>query len=83
MGLVMAALMYSKYHAVLVILFVLLSNLSLLKNKYAWIAVGLALACYAPHLNWLYENDFISIKYHISERPNQPYSFSGFTLATC
>ena len=80
MGMVMAALMYSKYHAVLVILFVLFSNLSLLKNKYAWIAVVVALGCYVPHALWLYEHDFISIKYHISERPNQPYSFSGFTL---
>ncbi len=80
MGIVMAALMYSKYHAVLVILFVLLSNLSLLKNKYAWIAVGVALGCYVPHFLWLYEHDFISIKYHISERPNQPYNFSSFTL---
>jgi len=80
MGVVMAALMYSKYHAVLVILFVLLSNISLLKNKYAWIAVGVALVCYAPHLRWLYAHDFITIKYHISERPNQPYTFTGFTL---
>ena len=39
MGLAMAALMYSKYHAVLVILFVLLSNPGLLTDKYAWFSV--------------------------------------------
>ena len=80
LGGAMAALMYSKYHAALVILFTLLTNLSLLKNRYAWMALGISLLAYAPHLNWLYENDFISVRYHISERPNQPYSFSKFTL---
>ncbi|NNM18567.1 MAG: 4-amino-4-deoxy-L-arabinose transferase [Croceitalea sp.] len=80
LGLTMTGLMYSKYHAVLVILFVLLSNLKLIKNKYAWMAVGISLLCYLPHLNWLYENDFVSVNYHLSERPNQAYSFEGFTL---
>ncbi|MEM9361622.1 MAG: glycosyltransferase family 39 protein [Bacteroidota bacterium] len=79
-GLVMAALMYSKYHAVLVIVFVLLSNLKLLKDTRAWVAVGVALLCYIPHFIWLFEYDFVSIKYHISERPNQAYSFTKFTL---
>ncbi|PWL40223.1 4-amino-4-deoxy-L-arabinose transferase [Flagellimonas aquimarina] len=80
MGMVMAALMYSKYHAVLVILFVFLSNLKLIKDKHAWLAVAVALVCYGPHFLWLYQNDFVSIKYHLYERPNQAYSFTKFTL---
>ena len=80
LGLTMACLMYSKYHAVLVIFFVLLSNLKLLKNKYAWMAVLFSLIAYVPHFIWLYENNFITIKYHLFERPNQPYTFTGFTL---
>ncbi len=80
LGLVMAGLMYSKYHAVLVIFFVLLSNLKLLRNKYAWLAVFISLLAYLPHFAWLYNNDFVTIKYHLFERPNQPYSFEGFTL---
>lgn len=79
MGLVMAALMYSKYHAVLVIVFVLLSNLKLLRNRNAWLAVLVALLCYFPHFIWLYEHDFVSIKYHLFDRPNQAYSFEKFT----
>ncbi len=75
-----ALLMYSKYHAVLIILLVLFSNLNLLRNKYAWIAVIVALLCYVPHLLWLYENNFISVKYHIFERPNRAYDFADFTL---
>lgn len=80
LGVVMAALMYSKYHAILVIVFVLLSNLKLISSKYAWLAVVIALLCYTPHFLWLYENDFVSIKYHLFERPNQAYSFNKFTL---
>ncbi|MEM1337708.1 MAG: glycosyltransferase family 39 protein [Bacteroidota bacterium] len=80
LGVLMAALLYSKYHAVLVIFFVLISNLSLLKNKYAWLALAVAVVVYLPHLNWLYQNDFISVKYHLFERPNQPYDFAEFTL---
>ena len=80
MGVVMAALMYSKYHAVLVIFFVLLSNIKLVFNKYAWLAVIVSLVCYTPHFLWLYENDFVSVKYHLFERPNRAYEFADFTL---
>ncbi|WP_420603892.1 ArnT family glycosyltransferase [Flagellimonas sp.] len=80
MGMVMAALMYSKYHAVLVILFVLLSNIKIVRDWKAWLAVVIALICYTPHFLWLYQHDFVSIKYHLYERPNQAYSFTKFTL---
>ncbi|MFH6603410.1 ArnT family glycosyltransferase [Maribacter algicola] len=80
LGLTMSALMYSKYHAVLVIVFVLLSNLKLLTNKYAWMAVIVALLSYLPHFIWLYENDFVSVKYHLFDRPNAAYNFNKYTL---
>ena len=80
LGMAMACLMYSKYHAALIIIFVLLSNTALLKNKFAWMALITSLVCYLPHLNWLYENDFVSIIYHIYERPNRAYEFGDFTL---
>ncbi|MFK5972596.1 MAG: glycosyltransferase family 39 protein [Flavobacteriaceae bacterium] len=80
MGVLMASLMYSKYNAVLVIIFVLLSNLKLLANKYAWLSVIVALVCYIPHFVWLYQNDLVSITYHLIERPNNPYDFEKYTL---
>ncbi len=80
LGLVMAALMYSKYHAVLVILFVLLSNPGLLTNKYAWFSVLVAISAYLPHFWWLYDNNFISVRYHLFERPNDAYQFKKYTL---
>ena len=80
LGLCMAALMYSKYHAVLVILFVIFSNIKLVSNRYAWLAALVAVTAYTPHFVWLYQNDFVSVKYHLFERPNQPYEFDEFTL---
>jgi len=72
--------MYSKYHALLIVLFVFLSNLRLASNKYAWLAVVASLVFYSPHLLWLFENDFVSIRYHMYERPNRAYEFGDFTL---
>ena len=80
LGMSMACLMYSKYHAALIIIFVLLSNLKLLRNKYSWLALVTSLVCYSPHLYWLYDNQFVSIVYHIFERPNRAYEFGDFTL---
>ena len=80
LGIAMACLMYSKYHAALIIFFVILSNLSLLRNKYAWLALVTSLIIYMPHLIWLYDNEFVSIAYHIYERPNRAYEFGDFTL---
>jgi len=80
LGVIIAALMYSKYHAFLVIFFIILSNLKLALNKYAWISVGIALVCYTPHFIWLYEHDFVSIKYHLYERPNGAYNFEKYTV---
>ncbi|CAM4296101.1 glycosyltransferase family 39 protein [Zobellia roscoffensis] len=80
MGVTMAGLMYSKYHAALVIIFILLSNLKLVLNKYAWLSVCIALLCYVPHFIWLYDNDFVTINYHLFDRPNDPYNFTKYTL---
>ncbi len=80
MGVVMAGLMYSKYHAVLVIIFVLLSNLKLVMKRNAWLSVLVALLCFVPHFVWLYQNDFVTINYHLFNRPNAAYSFKKYTL---
>ncbi len=80
LGVCMALLMYSKYHAALIIIFVFFSNIALVRNKYAWISVLTSLICYLPHLIWLYEKNFVTIRYHIYERPNRGYEFGDFTL---
>lgn len=75
----MSAMMYSKYMAILLIGFVLVSNLRLLVDKRFLAAAILSLLLYFPHLYWLYENDFISLKYHLSGRADSTYKIA-FTL---
>lgn len=64
----MAGLVYSKYQAVLVIGFVVLSNLKLLKTYKFWLAGIVALLLLSPHIYWQFANDFPSIKYHLVDR---------------
>jgi hypothetical protein len=64
----MAGLFYSKYHAVLVIGFAILSNLVLLKRLRFWIAGILALILIFPHFYWQFSHDFPSFQYHLAYR---------------
>lgn len=68
LGLTMAAMFYSKYMSVLVVGFVLLSNLKLLKDYKLWVAVVLAAVLFVPHLLWQVRNDFPSLQYHLIDR---------------
>jgi len=73
LGFAMAAMLYSKYHGIIVIFFVVLSNLSLLKNKKFWFASLLGFLLFTPHLYWQYANDFPSFRYHLFERSKKDY----------
>lgn len=69
LGLVMALLLWSKYHGILLIVFSLLPiSFKLLKNKYFYIAVIFGVLCYMPHLIWQFANDFVSAEYHLVRR---------------
>ena len=89
----MAGMVYSKYQAVLVIGFVILSNLRLLKMYRFWIAGILALILLSPHIYWQFSHDFPSLRYHLIDRsegfrwlflleylPNQMAVFNPLTL---
>lgn len=78
-AIVIACLLYSKYHAVLIVFFTLLSNLRLLGRWQLYLAGLLALVFYTPHLWWQYEHDWISFRYHLFESNVNPYKVS-FTL---
>ncbi|MCF6213310.1 MAG: glycosyltransferase family 39 protein [Flavobacteriaceae bacterium] len=66
MGFAMAGMLYSKYHGVLVIGFVVLSDLSLLKKRYFWMASLFAFVLFTPHIWWQYDNGFPTILYHLN-----------------
>lgn len=73
-GLVAALLLYSKYHAVLVFFFTFLSNLKLIRCKYAWLAVGSALFFTMPHWYWQYLNNYPSIHYQLIGNHQKVYT---------
>ena len=68
LGFSMAGMLYSKYHGVLIIFFVLMSNWTLLKNRRFWIAGIFGAVLFIPHLYWQYLNDFPTFRYHLFER---------------
>jgi len=79
LGLVAACLLYSKYHAVLLLFFVLLSNAKLLRDAKIYAAGALALLLFTPHLYWQYQHDWISFRYHLFESNVNPYKFNYTT----
>jgi hypothetical protein len=78
-GIGMACLLYSKYHGVLIIGLVLLSNLKLLTNKYTYVAGLVCLLLFTPHLYWQYKHNFPSLQFHLFERNASSYKFSFTT----
>ena len=52
LGLIVALMMYSKYHAALILLFTLLSEWRLLLRRTFWIIVVIAVLLYLPHILW-------------------------------
>ncbi len=76
LGIIIAGLLYSKYHGVLLVVFTLLSNIKLLKRVSFWGIVLLAVGLYVPHILWQVNHDYPSLKYHLSERSAETYNFS-------
>ncbi|MEO6330763.1 MAG: glycosyltransferase family 39 protein [Ginsengibacter sp.] len=68
LGVVMALLLYSKYHGVLIIVATLISNPALLKKRKPYVAVLIGVLLFTPHLYWQYQHSFPSVQYHLFER---------------
>ncbi len=79
LGVVMSLMLYSKYHAVLIIIFTLTSNPALLTKTRAYMAVLIAMALFTPHVVWQYQHGFPSVQYHVFERNEASYNIS-YTL---
>ena len=68
LGFIGAAMLYSKYHGILIILFTVLSNLKLIGKWKTWVAAFTVLLLMLPHLWWQYANNFPTIGYQFLER---------------
>jgi len=77
MGIIMALMVYSKYHAFLLLGLTVLSNLRLLKDGKFYVACLLALALLMPHILWQINAGFPSFRYHLSGR-SEPFRWSYF-----
>ena len=64
----MALLMYSKYHGLLVIVFVLCSRWRNFRTPKLYLAALVGILLYAPHLWWQYTHGFPSLRYHLVSR---------------
>lgn len=74
MILTVTAMMYSKYHAVLVLFFTILFNLKLLTRKSFWIIAFSSAILYVPHLYWLFTKGQPGLEYALSDRFYEPFS---------
>jgi len=70
-----AFMILSKYHGLLIIGLIVLSNLRLLRNRYFWLAVLGAILLLLPHFIWQMDAGFPSLKYHLLERSQDSYRF--------
>lgn len=66
--LIIPLLFYTKYHAVLVLLFSLIAYPIVLKRKSFYFIFIISLVLYTPHIYWQITHDYPSIKYHFVER---------------
>lgn len=73
MALVIAGLLYSKYHGILVVGFTVLSNLQILKRRSFWLIAILSVVLYSPHIIWQVVHEYPSITYHLFERSDEIY----------
>ena len=73
-GLVIALMFYTKYHAVLIVLFTCLSNPAILKRWQTYSACLFALLVFMPHLYWQHVNGYPSLLYHLFDRNATEYS---------
>ncbi|WP_285055714.1 ArnT family glycosyltransferase [Pedobacter ginsengisoli] len=75
LSLVIACLLYSKYHAILVLFFTVISNLKLLRRRSFWGIVLLSVLVFLPHIRWQVQNNYPSFYYHVIDRSAAFYKF--------
>jgi hypothetical protein len=73
LGLCIALMFYSKYHAVLVVFFTVLSNLNLFKQKYFYIVLLTSMLFFLPHIQWQISHNYPSLNYHLNYRFNKGF----------
>lgn len=79
LALVIAGMLYSKYHGILVLFFTILSNFKLLKRPTFWFIVAVSIVAFIPHIWWQVQNNYPSFYYHVIDRSSAFYKVSFTT----
>lgn len=79
LGLVMALMLYSKYHGILIIFFTILARPQLLTRFHTWTAAGITAILFFPHILWQFTHGMPSVNYHLFERNASVYK-PNFTI---
>lgn len=74
LGVVVACMFYSKYHALLLIVFTVISNIKLLKRPSFYAIAALAVMLYIPHILWQIAHNFPTVNYHLYEQVMKVYN---------
>jgi hypothetical protein len=64
LGIIVAALMYSKYHAIILLASSLVAAPKLLLRKSFWLIAILSIGLFIPHVLWQFDHDLISYKFN-------------------
>lgn len=76
LALVIALLLYSKYHGILIIFFTILSKPSILTRWKSLLVILLSVGLFMPHVIWQVMHGLPSVNYHLFERLSPPYKVS-------
>ena len=68
LGVCIAALGYSKFHGILLVIALAVGYWNLRKQWTLYVSIGLAAALLLPYFIWQYNHDWVSFKYHFSGR---------------
>lgn len=79
LAVVIALLLYSKYHGLLIIIATLFSNWRLLQKWTTWLVIVLSVLLFLPHVLWQLNHGLPSLYYHLFERVSPAYSISFTT----
>jgi hypothetical protein len=70
-------MLYSKYHAVLIIFFTLLAAPRIFRYPSFYFILFATVAYYMPHILWQFNHDLRSVKYHLAERNESSFSLQN------
>ena len=74
LAMVIAMLLYSKYHGIMLIFFTILAIPKLLTKKSFYGVALFSILFFLPHMLWQYDHNFATLKYHFFERPKSDFN---------